>query len=145
MSKYHKWWKHVRGIYHVLSWPNKMNLVSDIVLYPTPSMALCTSHSYYSDHQGDLVLMHRSGKTTPVVFPSLLNISKSKEKSVMLYSSNLNSTKDNINQVYTSKIHSKWCMIFMKKIQRKIERFLEYTFYLEKKKWNDKFENTSTL
>lgn len=51
----------------------------------------------------------------------------------MSYSSNLNSTKDNINQVYTSKIHSKWCMIFMKKIQRKIEIFLEYTFYLEKK------------
>lgn len=108
-----------------------MNLVSDIVLYPTPSMALCTSHS--RDHQGDLLLMHRSGKTTPVVFHSLPNISKSKEKSVMSYSSNLNSTKDNINQVYTSKIHLEWCMIFMKKVQRKMARFLEYRFNLEKK------------
>lgn len=51
----------------------------------------------------------------------------------MSYSSNLNSTKDNINQVYTSKIHLEWCMIFMKKVQRKMARFLEYRFNLEKK------------
>lgn len=91
-------------------------------------MALCTSHS--RDHQGDLLLMHRSGKTTPVVFPSLPN--KVKGKSVMSYSSNLNSIKDNINQIYTSKIHLEWCMIFMKKI-RKIVRFLNIDFTLKKK------------
>lgn len=51
----------------------------------------------------------------------------------MSYSSNLNSTKDNINQVYTSKIHLEWCMIFMKKVQRKMARFLEYRLNLEKK------------
>lgn len=55
----------------------------------------------------------------------------------MSYSSNLNSTKDNINQVYTSKIHSKWCMIFMKKIQRKIERFLEFSLNFTLKKKNE--------
>lgn len=59
----------------------------------------------------------------------------------MSYSSNLNSTKDNINQIYTSKIHLEWCMIFMKKYNEKLQDFLNIDFTL-KKKSNDKSENT---
>lgn len=122
MSKYHKWWKHVRGIYHVLSWPNKMNLVSDVVLYPTLSMALCTSHSYYSDHQGDLVLMHRSGKTTPVVFPSLPNISKSKEK-------------------VWCHIHLIWTLLKIILIRFILQRFIQNGVWFLWKKYNEKLKD----
>lgn len=51
----------------------------------------------------------------------------------MSYSSNLNSTKDNINQVYTSKIHLEWCMIFMKKVHEKWQDFLNIDLTLKKK------------